>query len=444
MKKAALVLLLAINLFVVVGFWLWNTTHHPLGNLLTVDTQSRLLALGRLTGLLAVCCVLFQLILIGRVKWVESVFGLDHLTRAHHFNALLILVLLAAHVSLLTISNAMQGNVTFTSQLLDFFRNWDDVPAAIAAWFLFVVVVALSVTIIKKHLNYEWWHTAHLLAYLAILLAFGHQFEIGGDFTTNMFFAGYWYGLYAFVGINLIGYRVIKPVFLSWKYRFVVDRVVRETDDVVSVYIRGRNLSGFRFAGGQFMILRFLAKGFRWQAHPFSLSCPPNGDYLRVSIKNSGDFTAKVPNLQPGTRVLIDGPHGIFTSRRSTKNKVLLIAGGIGITPLRSMADALEADGKNVVLLYGNRRHKDVVFQSELDPLAREGQMTIHYVFSAEPDESGEQGYIDRARIQRLVPDVAERDVFLCGPPAMMAGVVKTLADLDVPAKQIFFERFAL
>ena len=115
---------------------------------------------------------------------------------------------------LLTISNAMQGNITFTSQLLDFLRNWNDVPAAVVAWFLFVVVVALSVTIVKKHLNYEWWHSAHLLAYLAILLAFGHQFEIGGDFTANTVFAGYWYGLYAFVGINLIGYRMIKPVFL--------------------------------------------------------------------------------------------------------------------------------------------------------------------------------------------------------------------------------------
>jgi len=293
-------------------------------------------------------------------------------------------------------------------------------------------------------LNYEWWHSVHLLAYLAIVLAFGHQFEVGGDFTANTVFAGYWYGLYAFVGTSLIGYRVINPLVLCWKYRFVVDRVVLETDDVVSVYIGGRNLSGFRVVGGQFMILRFLAQGFRWQAHPFSLSCPPSGDYLRVSVKNSGDFTAQVRNLQPGTRVLIDGPHGIFTSRRSAKNKVLLIAGGIGITPLRSMADALGASGKNVVLLYGNRRRKDVVFQSELDPLAREKHLTVHYVFSAEPDESGEQGYIDRARIQRLVPDVAERDVFLCGPPPMMAGVVKTLAGLDVPAKQIFYERFAL
>jgi predicted ferric reductase len=444
LKKAALVLLPAINVIVVVGFWLWNTTHHPLGNLLTVDTQSRLLALGRLTGLLAVCCVLLQLIFVGRVKWVESTFGLDHLTRAHHFNAWLILVLLAAHVPLLTISNAMQENTTFTNQMLDFLRNWDDVPAAFAAWLLFFAVVALSITIVKKHLNYEWWHSAHLLAYLAIFLAFGHQFEIGGDFTANTLFAGYWYGLYALVGINLIGYRVIKPLFLLWKYRFVVDRVVRETDDVVSIYIRGRNLSSFRVAGGQFLILRFLVKGFRWQAHPFSLSCPPNGNYLRVSVKNSGDFTAKVPNLQPGTLALIDGPHGIFTSRRSMKNKVLLIAGGIGITPLRSMADALESGGKNIVLLYGNRRHKDVVFQSELDPLSREGQMTIHYVFSAEPNQSGEQGYIDRARIQRLVPDVAERDVFLCGPPSMMTHVIKTLARLEVPAKRIFFERFAL
>jgi ferredoxin-NADP reductase len=122
----------------------------------------------------------------------------------------------------------------------------------------------------------------------------------------------------------------------------------------------------------------------------------------------------------------------------------LLIAGGIGITPLRSMADALEGGGKNIIFLYGNRRRKDVVFQSELDPLARAKHLRVYYVFSAEPDESGEQGHIDRARIQKLVPDVAERDVFLCGPPPMMAGVIKTLAGLHVPAKQIFYEQFAL
>jgi len=74
------------------------------------------------------------------------------------------------------------------------------------------------------------------------------------------------------------------------------------------------------------------------EAHPFSMSRRPDGTRLRLTIKAVGDFTRRIPGLKPGVRVLIDGPHGIFTARRSSSQKILMIAGGIGITPIRSLA----------------------------------------------------------------------------------------------------------
>jgi predicted ferric reductase len=443
-KKIGAISLWGLLLFGLVAFWLWNSVFSPAGNLFATDPGGCLLAFGRLAGLLAVFCVLLQLILIGRVKPVESVFGLDHLTRVHHFNGFLIINLLVFHVGLVTWSYALQNEVSSWAQFIDFIVNAEDIPSAVAGAIGFVAVAFISITLVKQRMNYEGWHTVHLLSYVAILLAFGHQFELGGDFTGNALFAGYGYGLYALAGGYLVFYRVLKPLLFFKRHRFQIARVVPETKDVVSIYIRGREMSRFHVEAGQFMILRFLAKGFRWQAHPFSLSGPLHGDSFRVSIKNVGDFTAQVSWLQPGTPVLIDGPHGVFTARKSSRKKVLLIAGGIGITPLRTLADELVRQGKDVILLYANRRPRDVVFRDELESLTKMGRFKVHHIFSDDSEGVGDQGYIDSAYILRHVPDVMEYEVFLCGPPPMMEAVVRSLNELGVLAKSIHYERFSL
>jgi len=345
---------------------------------------------------------------------------------------------------LIIFGSAQENFVSIAAQLLDFFNNWEDIPAAIVGAVLIVLVIIVSIGPIRGRLKYSWWYRFHLLTYLALALAFGHQIEVGSDFTDNQYFRWYWYAIYAFVLLNLIVYRVVKPLYYYMQQHFSVERIVNETGDVVSVYIRGRNLSRFRVAAGQFMILHFLGKGFRWEAHPFSLSCPPNSEYLRLSIKRVGDFTARLGDLQPGTPVLIDGPHGIFTPKRCSSRNVLLIAGGIGITPLRSMLDTFVSQGKDVILLYGNRHRSDIVFEKELDQFVQKGRLVVRHVLSNDPDWEGEKGHINRERIQRLVPDVAERDVFLCGPPPMMSAVVKALTELGVPTGKVHYERFAL
>jgi ferredoxin-NADP reductase len=141
--------------------------------------------------------------------------------------------------------------------------------------------------------------------------------------------------------------------------------------------------------------------------------------------------------------VLIDGPYGVFTAQKIVKNKILFIAGGIGITPIRSLMESLLQSGKEMVLVYGNRKEQDIVFGAELQNIVGNTHAKIINVLSDDQAFAGEKGIVDLERIKRLVPDAVDRDVFVCGPPPMMNGVVSALQKLGVPASRIHFEKFA-
>jgi ferredoxin-NADP reductase len=230
------------------------------------------------------------------------------------------------------------------------------------------------------------------------------------------------------------------------RHRFTVEKLVPETGDVTSVYIGGKGMEFFPVEAGQFMIVRFWSRGFRWEAHPFSMSCLPNGSNIRLSIKGVGDFTRKIPELIPGVSVLIDGPHGVFTSRSCKSSKALMIAGGIGITPIRSLAEEMSSNGRDVVLIYANRNRASIVFEKELAELVNSssGRLKVIHVISDEPDWPGEKGRLDKEKISRLVPDFKEREAFLCGPPPMMKAVRLTLFSIGVHGNRIHYEKFAL
>lgn len=446
MKKIGWMLLFASQIPIAVGFWFSYHVNHPMGNQLTGATVGQLLAYGRLAGLLAVLGVLFQIILISRVKWVERVFGLDRLTHLHHITGFSIVILLIAHPILITFGHSMQAGTGYFAQLKDFFFNWEDVFAAAIGISLIIPAIVLSVLVLKKMVKYEIWYYVHLTFYIAVALVFGHQFEVGSDFTSNKIFADYWYALYAFTFANLIYYRILRPIIFFIRHRFKITRVMPETGDVSSVYIEGEKMDLFPVEAGQFMIVRFLTKGFRWEAHPFSVSCLPNGKYLRLSIKGVGDFSKRISELKPGVSVFIDGPHGVFTSRNCKSSKVLMIAGGIGITPIRSLTEDMIFGGRDVILIYSNRNHASIVFEKEFNKLVNSssGRLKVIHVITDDPEWSGEKGRLDKEKILRLVPDFIDREVFICGPPPMMKTVRATLSSIDVPNNRIHYERFAL
>lgn len=402
-------------------------------------------AIAKLFGLLATFCALTQFVLMGRVGWLEPIFGLDRLAIFHRRNGVATLSLILLHSSIIVLTHAALTGRDIVGGTL-FVLGLPYVWMAALAEFLFIMTVGASIIIVRKHLKFETWYSVHVFNYAAIALVPFHQLTNGDDFLTNPTFVIYWLSLYAFAALNLLAWRVGKPLWLLWRHRFTIEKVVSETPTATSVYITGRNMEKFKAKGGQFALVRFFDKRVAWQEHPFSLSMLPDGTRIRLTIRQLGDFTNLAPTFKPGTRVWVSGPYGAFTHELASKPKIAYIAGGIGITPIRSMIEekAKSHTATDAILLYGNRSEADTALMAELKPLAKELRMPIFNVLSDQPGYKGETGFVDKAKISRLILDVTEREIFLCGPPPMMAGVKKALKELGVPDEQVHYERFAL
>jgi ferredoxin-NADP reductase len=208
----------------------------------------------------------------------------------------------------------------------------------------------------------------------------------------------------------------------------------------VSLRLTGRRLDRLDVQAGQFFIWRFFSRGRWWEAHPFSLSEAPNGRSFRITVKASGDFTRRVSEIRPGSLVAAEGPFGVFTDAVRGRERVVLIAGGIGITPVRALAETMQGD---VVVIYRALREEDVVFRPELDRLARERGIVVHYVIGHHAAPGGER-IMSPEHLHELVPDIEERDVYVCGPPGMARFIERNVRASDVPHNQIHIERFAL
>ena len=437
MKKYFIYSIFLLNIAVTISFW-WYFS----GSLLTTGlTDSILLSLSRLAGLLATQLALYQLLLIGRVKWVEQTFGLDKLSRVHKWNGYAILALVILHIWLVTKAYAGFNDVPFFAQYSNILINFEDVFKAFLSYLILLGTIVFSITIIKRKLKYEYWYYVHILNYLAYFLFVGHQLELGMS-ADSLPFNIYWLATYTITALLILYFRFFLPVWRLQKHKFQISKI-ETLPGATSIYIDGNNLDRFVRKSGQFMILRFLQKGFWWQAHPFSLSWSARNSQLRITIKNLGDFTAKINELQVGTKVLIDGPHGVFTADHIQQEKVLLIAGGIGVTPLRSIAEDL-AGHKNVVFLYSAKSIMEAPLLDELKQLTAKPNFRFIPIFSVEQVSGAEHGILDKQKINSLVPDLKERDVFLCGPPTMMTALTGTLHELGLPSKQLHSEKFSL
>jgi ferredoxin-NADP reductase len=191
---------------------------------------------------------------------------------------------------------------------------------------------------------------------------------------------------------------------------------------------------------GQFFLWRFLTAGRWWTAHPFSLSAAPDGRSLGITVKALGDHSAKLAVVPVGTRVLVEGPFGVFTEAARRRERILLVAGGIGITPIRALLEDVRGDA---VVLYRVVAADDVVLRAELDSIAARRGIRLEYVVGDHRAGDGAR-LLDAAHLRELVPDIEERDVYVCGPPAMTDALLARLRDAGVPRRDIHAERFAL
>jgi predicted ferric reductase len=437
-RAAAALLLSAVIGNAAVVLWLWL---HGGGVSIVHDSTALWTSLGRLTGLEAAYLALLQIVLLLRMPWLEHLVGFDRLTRWHRVNGQACIVLVVAHAVLITVGYAGMDQIGLVREFKRLLSSYPGMVAATVGTGLMVFVGVTSIVIARRRLPYELWHGIHLMIYAGIALGYLHQIPTGNDLTLNPAQADYWIALYCSVLALIVAFRVIVPVVRLRRYTLRVERVNRESDDVVSVYISGRNVDRLRVRGGQFFIWRFLSRGLWWQAHPFSISAAPDGRRLRLTVKAVGGYTRALATVRPGTRVLIDGPLGRFTAERRRTDRIALIAGGIGVTPLRAILEELPAS--DIVFVHRVAHEADAVLGGEIDKLADARGARVVRIIGDHRDPNCHH-FLSAAHLGDLIPDLIARDVFLCGPPPMMSRTIASLRTLGVPRAQIHSERFAL
>ncbi|MDI5974093.1 ferric reductase-like transmembrane domain-containing protein [Streptomyces sp. SL13] len=398
-------------------------------------------AAGRVSGLLAAYLLLVLVALMARVPWLENRVGSDVVARYHRALGEYTVALAVAHAALIILGYAWQSGADPLSETVTVVLDYPDVLLSAVSLVLLVLVGAVSARAVRRSVSYETWYHVHLLVYAAIGLAFAHEFAVGADFSASPRNRLLWSGAHIAVGLAVVGFRLVVPLRRSLRHRLRVVAVVEEGPGVVSIHLAGRDLGRLDARAGQFLRWRFLTRGHWWQSHPYSLSAAPGSDGWRITVKDLGDSSASLGRLRPGTRVWFEGPYGAFTEqRRSRARRVLLIAGGAGITPIRALYETLPGRDTDVILLYRGTHGRDLVLYQELEQIARHRGFGLYPLIG--PRNGPEGDPLSSENIRRLVPDVAARDVYLCGPGGMTTAAGRHLRRAGVPRHRVHTEAF--
>jgi predicted ferric reductase len=434
-------LALALVWLVVLGnaagiVWLWA---HG-GNLTFKSAGDWQTSVARITGLLGAYLALIQVVLLARIPLLERAVGFDRLSVWHRWNGHATIDLIVAHVFFSFWGYSLMDRYSLGKEIRTMIGGGiypGMVTATVGTVFL-CAVAWTSIVIVRRRLRYEWWYAVHLLAYAGIALGWFHQIPTGNELVLDTVAADYWRSLYVATLAFLVVFRVLVPLAGALRHRLRVAEVVEEGPGVVSLRIEGARLPSAQ--PGQFFLWRFLTPARVWSSHPFSLSRAPDGRSLRITVKALGDHSAKLAHVRVGTRVLVEGPLGVFTEAARRRENILLVAGGIGITPIRALMEEVRGDA---IVVYRALDDGDLVFRDELDDIAARRGIALHYVVGDHRTDEGAR-LLDAEHLRELVPDLAERDVYVCGPPGMTDAMLARLRDAGVPRRHMHAERFAL
>ena len=395
------------------------------------------IALGRLTGLLAAYAMVVVVLLVARVPPLERAIGQDRLVGWHRKLGPWPLYLLLAHAVLITVSYARQANDGVLHQFGQLLWTYPGVLAATAGSFFLFAAGISSYRLARKRMAYETWWSVHLYTYLALFLSFSHQIDTGASFVGHPLARAWWTMLWLGTLGIVVAARIGLPLWRSLRHQVRVVAVGPEGPGVASIVLRGRRLDRLPVAGGQFFQWRFLRRGLWWQAHPYSLSAAPDGDLLRITVKDLGDHSAGLARLAPGTRVAIEGPYGAFTADTATTDRLLLIGAGVGTAPILSLLQELPPEADVAVLLRASTPAELVLRTEVATEVQRRGGRLLELVGSRDTVS------LDAAAFRSLVPDVREREVYLCGPEPLAHRLAGELRHAGVPEPRIHFEAFA-
>jgi len=395
--------------------------------------------ISRFAALIGTYFALLGILLVSRIPWVERGVGHDRLITWHRKLGPWSLYLIGFHVLLITVGYAGQFQEKILGEFINILTTFNWMWAALAG---FIFMITAGVTSYKKaraKLSYEAWWTIHVSTYLAIALSFMHQILNGPMFISHPLNKAFWIFLYSAMVFCIVYWRIALPTYRSFRHGLKVEKIVIEGPNMVSVIMRGRDLDKLGAQGGQFFGWRFIAKGHALASHPYSLSAAPTAHYLRITVKDLGDHSRSLADLKPGTRVFMEGPYGAFTAGRASRKHVVLIGGGVGITPIRALMEEFRA-GVQLDVIFRASKAEDLVLREEMDYLAAksEGSIRIHYLVGSRKNHP-----MDAKSLKELVPRFADSDIYICGPAPLVEAVRAAAKELGVPKNRFHDEAFA-
>ena len=390
--------------------------------------------IGSVTGLAGTYLALMMVLLASRMPALERMLGQGGVIDWHRRLAPWPILLIVTHAVFLSLSYAQAAKRGVWSEVGVIVNTFPNMVTATVALGIMVLIGVISIRQIRLRIPRENWWLIHLTMYVALVISFAHEVALGPSFVRHPLMQDAWTTAWLLVASIVLIYRVGFPVYRSLRHQLRVVEVKREGPDVVSIVLKGRDLERLAIAGGQFFEWRFMTAGMWWQAHPFTVSALPQPPFIRMTVKGVGDFSRKLATVKVGVRVGIEGPYGSFTKHVSKRNLVLLIAGGIGVTAVRSLLEDLPPRSRPVIVLRASSI-EDLALLVEIETLARFRKGVVHQLVGSRHDVALES-------MLALVPDVAQRDVFICGSDDFVRAAVAVVQRAGVAPEALHYEAY--
>ena len=399
-------------------------------------------ATGRIFGLLAATLLFFQFGLSSKPKPLDRIFGLHRLLHFHRCLGVSLVILASLHPLFMFAS-----------------RNEEIGPLRLAIWPLLLGVLLLiglwsgvCTALWRKFLAlpYQKWYFMHRFAMFGAMVIFTlHVWNVTDDFHRG------WplYGLVAALllyAVLLSRITIFKPMSLR-KLPFTViknELAGKDTHEIELVPGKGKM---FSYAPGQFAFVTFFSQGLPVERHHWTISSSPiRSESCVFTIKCSGDFTALVGRVKAGDKAAVDGPYGLFSHLAhgiGPQADMVMIAGGIGITPMLSMLRYMVdmGDHRCVTLVWSNRTEENILCREELEGMKKKHpKLIVHHVLTRQDTYPGPKGRLTLELLQGLLAGHGrDAAVFVCGPPTMINEVCKNLKRMGFRRSHIYQEKFS-
>jgi predicted ferric reductase len=400
-----------------------------------------LLRAGKVLGIAAGLLLMLQLALSARLRILDRICGLNRLLVLHRLNAVAIALLALLH-PLLVFAPEDIGIIPVSLEY------WPEIMGGFLL-ILIWLITASGVWRLFLELSFDrWWLLHRVATATAVVALVVHVLFVSETFESGwprLILLGT-VGIYVLLFVRV---KMMKPILMR-KKRYAVSHVAPTGRDAYTIELRPEKHAVFDYIPGQFAFLTLESESISSEEHPFTISSTPTRPgTLQFTMRCRGDWTRRIGRLRPGDKALVDGPYGLFSHLARTETReIIMIAGGIGITPMLSMVRYMAdvGDQRRIRLLWSNRTKAEIVFSEEVAELESlvEGLHVTH-VWTREPGRDGKKGRLDREKLEKLLSGAeADSVVFVCGPPPMMREVSRSLREIGFPARTVHTEEFQL